>query len=276
MTPFPSGLKPTPHDHRDYDLLKTKKFGAVLPAFPESYSTDRFLWFPNQNEPCTLFTPPVPPLPYGCTDYTDSDLLADEDGKLFNPEDIENITHANANGGTDLRTSLSAAVKLHPDHPAYFAVKPDIPQGGYIDWFDAMRIAQTIGMNENRAVSVGTPWFPEFMNPVNGIISITDWSLTVPGTTIPRISWHNWAVKGWKTINGEVYLIGKPWLGAGYGDKGFAYFSRDVFNRLMSIPGTGAYVLDKLLPGETVQVVSSTTKQWLVSFFTNLFKQIGI
>lgn len=269
--PIKSGLTPTPHDSRDYDLFKTKKLGGIIPAFPDNYSTDANLWMPDQNAVNPLFTPPVPSLPEGCSDYTQTDLCMDEDGVLYNPMDIENITHANANGGTDLRTSLNAVLKLRKNHPAYFNIQPDIQKGGVIDWFDAMRLAQTLGKMENRAVSVGTPWFPEFMHPVKGIIPTPNWSLTVPGTSISRVSWHNWAIKGWKTINGQVYLIGKPWIGKDYGDGGYCYFSRSVFNQLMSINGTAAFTLDKLLPNEKPETVDSSVKQWLVSFFTRLF-----
>lgn len=255
-----SGLKPTPHDYRDYDLLKTKKLGGI-PAFPENYCTDVGLWTPNQNADEQYF---------GCTNYTQTDLLIDEDRKLYNPMELENITHANANGGSDLRTSFQAVVKLHADHPTFFAVRPDIDRGGVIDWFDAMRVAMIIGKPENRAVSVGTPWFPEFSHPIEGIIyAFLNWALN-------RASWHNWAVKGWKTINGETYLICKPWLGNKYGDKGFSYFNRADFNRLMSINGTAAFTLDKLMPGEVPERVSSNVAQLLVSFFTNLFKSLGL
>lgn len=264
---MPRGAKPTRHDHRDFDFLKSKKFGGLYPEFPENYSTEAGLWNPSQDEGCDLFTPPVPPMPYGCTDYAQTDLLIDEDRKLYNPMDLENTTHANANGGSDLRTSFKAVVKLHPDHPQFFNIKPS----GVLDWTDALRIAMVLGKLENRAVSVGSPWFPEFMVAPQGIIPEPDWSLTIKGTTLSRITWHDWNVKGWKTMNGEVYLIMKPWIGTQWGDNGFGYISRPVFNKLMSIGGTVAFTLDKLLPGEQPQAIDSTIKQWLVSFFANLF-----
>lgn len=251
-----SGLLPTPNDTRDFDLIKTKKLGGVWPSLPDEYNTDAGLWMPDQN---------ADGQPYGCTNYAQTDLLIDEDKKLYNPMDLENITHANANGGTDLRTSFKAVVKLHPDHPEYFAVKPDLNQGGVLDWFDAVRVALTLGKLENRAVSVGTPWYPEFMTPVQGIIQrFLNWALN-------RITWHNWNVKGWKTINGISYLIGKPWIGNKYGDKGFIYFDRATFNHLMNTPGTAAFTLDKLMPGEKPERIASTIDEWLSSIFYRLF-----
>ena len=251
-----SGLRPNKHDHRDYDFIKTKLGGLAPAVYPDNYSVDVGLWVPNQELPQTFPTFSVPALPEGCTDYAQTDLCVDEDRQLYNPMDIENITHANANGGTDLRTSLNAVIYLRKtQHPTYFAIKPT----NYIDWFDAVRLAMIVGRPEGRAVSVGTPWFPEFMVYGQGIVGTPSWNLTLA-------SWHNWVVCGWKTINGQVYLVGKPWCGTQFGDNGFCYFSRDIFNHLMQVNGTAAYTLDKLLPGETPQTVDSTTTQWITSF----------
>lgn len=268
-SPIKSGTQPTRHDHRDFDFFKTKKFGGTIPQLPDNYSTDAGLWMPDQNEANALFTPIVPPLPEGCTDYAGSDALADEDKKLFNPMDLENVTHANANGGTAIRTMLNAVVKLHPDHPTYFNVQPDIQKGGYLDWFDACRVAQILGKLEGRAVIVGSPWYPEFMNPIMGIIqSVINWLLS-------RASWHCWNVKGWTTIHGIIYLVAKPWIGPDYGDKGYSYFSRELFNQLMATDGAVAYTLDKLMPGETPQHIDSTIDQWLTSIFWRLIGVIS-
>lgn len=268
-----NGTRPTKHDHRDFDFIKSKKLGTTtVVTYPDNYSTDAGLWMPDQRATNPLFTPNVPPLPFGCTDYAQTDLCIDEDGELYNPAYLENITHANDNGGCDLRVSLNAVIKngmldmsgnvVHRGwHPAYFNIKPRLPE---LDWFDAIRLAMIVGQSEKRAVSVGTPWFPEFMSPVNGILPIPSWNLQT-------VSWHNLNMKGWKTIDGQPYLIGKAWIGKEYGDKGFCYVSRPLFNCLMAIPGTAAFTLDKLLPGETAQTIDSTTIQWLISFIRQLF-----
>ncbi len=264
MSTLKSGLRPIKHDHRDFDYFKSKKLGAVISsfpaAFPDSYNTDAKLWIPNQNAGSTLFTPPVPPMPYGCTNYTQSDLCADEDKKLYSPLLLENITHANANGGSDLRTSLNAATKNIPGHPAYFNIRPS----GAIDWFDAIRLAMISASSENRSVSIGSPWFPEFTEAEDVVPMPSSWSLS-------RASWHNYAIKGWKSINGQPFLIVKPWLGQGYADAGFSYFSRTLFNALMNISGSAAFTIDKLIPGEEVQKVDSTIVQWIVSYVRFLF-----
>lgn len=266
-----SGLKKTRRDWRDYDYLKTKKFGGVLPNLPASYNVDAKLWTPNQETGSDLFNPHVPPMPYGCTNYTQTDLCIDEDGRLYNPWYLESITHANESGGTDLRTSLEAVVNngmedvggvlVKGQHQAYFNVKA---QGG-IDWFTAVQLAMFSTSDERRAVSVGTPWYPSFFPDRSGIVAApNDW--TAHGAT-----WHNWAIKGWKSINGVTYLIGKPWLGADYGDEGFGYFSREIFNALMNIRGTCAFTIDKLLEGEEAKKVDMNIVDTIVSFIRNLF-----
>ncbi len=258
-----SGTRPNKHDGRDYSFFKTKKLGGTY-YFPDFYSTEAGLWTPNQNDGTDLFVPRVPSMPWGCTNYSQSDLLVDEDKRLYNPMDLENITHANANGGAQLRDSLKAVVKLHPDHPAFFNVQPDLRDGGYLDWFDSVRVAIILGKTEGRAVSVGTPWFYDFLSTNNGVIKpFLNWAIN-------GVSWHNWVVKGWKTIDGKPYLIGKPWLGPTYGDGGFCYMDRVTFNRLMSIPGTVAFILDKLLPNENPKKIDSTVAQWVTALFAKI------
>lgn len=255
-----SGLRKTKHDWRDLDYFKTKRFGASPPSFKDEYNTDQKLWTPDQRIPCTNFIPNVPALPYGCTSYAQSDLIADEDGQLYNPLDLENITHANANGGTDLRTALAAVTTIHKDkHPTYFNVRTQ----GNLDAFDTVRLAMAVATDERRGVSVGTPWFPEMCTTDSfNRIYVQDYDTR-------RASWHNWAIKGWTTINGSPHLRCKPWLGSGYGQQGVAYMPREVFNRLMSISGTAAFTIDKLLPGESPQKIDSNAIQFIISLIRN-------
>lgn len=264
------GLKKHIHDRRDYDYFKTKRLQGIVPAFPKELNIDDRLWMPDQNAGFPMFVPTVPPQPYGCTNVTTCDMLGTEDGVLYNPQDVENYTHANANGGIDLRTAAKAGVALHgKDHPAFFWVKPDIKQGGYTDWFDAIRLAIVIGLNEKRKVSIGTSWHSGFENVgKDGLIS--DSMLTTP-----VVGGHDWAGVGWVEKD-ETRLICKSWQGESYGDVGYCYFTRNQFNKLMDEWATSAFVYDKLLPGEQPIVISSTTKQWLVSFFTQLIAKIGL
>lgn len=254
-----SGLRPTKKDARDYDLIKS--FGAVSPpSFPESYSVENGLWCPNQNAPEPIFGNPA--LPYGCTDYTQADLCADDDKALYNPIHMEDFTHANAKGGLDLREALDAARKVY-SRTAYYNIKP----AGSIDAFDAVRLAMySVSTEERRSVSVGSPWFYQFGGiKEGGIMPVPD------DYNLIYATWHNWKVSGWKTINGSPYLICKSWQGATYGDNGFAYISRPLFNTLMGIRGSVAFTLTNMTP-DSVQTVDMGFVSYLVSIIRNLLQ----
>lgn len=81
-------------------------------------------------------------------------------------------------------------------------------------------------------ISVATPWY--WGNADRSGI------LPMPKDLDRDFSWHNWAIKGQKTINGIPYIIGKPWQGSDYGDNGWVYLSDDVFNAIMGVPGSAA------------------------------------
>ncbi len=287
-----SGLRPSKHDHRDYDYFKSKKMGATsVPPFATEYNVDAGLWVPSQEAGSPLFNPHVPSMPWGCTNYGQTDLCIDEDRKLYNPAYLESFTHANAKGGLEVRESLQAVVDhgmqdvagnlVKGQHQEYFNIKAS----GAIDWFDAMRLAMISTSSEKRGISVGTPWFAEFAT-ANGTSVVRkpdgtiEYGVGGPKTgiiTMPTyfgldgVPWHNWGIKGWKTINGELYLIGKPWMGPEFGDKGFCYFSRPLFNAIMNIRGSVAFTIDKLMPGEEAVPIDSNIIEWIGSLIRNLF-----
>lgn len=250
------GLKKIRKDREDYDFLKSHKFGGVAPTLPDNFFTDAGLWIPNQDLPQPQFGG-IPALPYGCTDYTQADLCADEDKELKNPMLLEAVTHANANGGADIRVALTAAKKIF-GRTQYFNVR----SSGIIDWFDAIRLATYSSQPEIRSVSIGIPWFPEFsQTPSSGI-------MPTPVFDVMDASWHNAKIAGWKTIGGSQYLVVKPWIGDQFADKGFCYMSRELCNALMNINGTGAFTLSEVPLGQ-VQTVSLSLLQDLVSRITN-------
>jgi len=253
-----SGLKPLSYDRRDYDLLKT--FGATAPAqFPDAYSVENGLWTPNQSDGGDpIFG--LPPMPYGCTNYTQADCCADDDQHLHNPMLMENVTHANARGGVEMREALNAAKKVY-GRTAYFRITATHP----LDMFDAIRLGLLSTKEEGRSASVGTPWFFEWTAPKNGI-------LPIPASfSVQNVAWHNWKIAGWKTINGVPYLIGKPWCGKNYGDKGFIYMSRELCNAVFGIPGSCAFTMTKLT-GIEPQRVDLEVVQWIVSLIRRVFK----
>lgn len=258
------GTKPTRVDHRDYSA-KSLKFGAAVP-FPPAYNTDAGLTMPNQDMVNDFFKPPVPALPYGCTDYAVSEVATD----LFmptatlpgslpdNPLSVENSTHANANGGADVRTALMAGVRLGW-FTGIFAIEALDGQ----DMFDAIRDAMLSGGTEKRSVSVGTKWFADFETvDASGLLQLPDF-------TDPNFTWHNWKICGWKIVNDQVYLVGKTWQGPTYGDKGLVYFSRQLINTLLAVPGSVAFTATTgTLP--PISTISVTWLQWIISYARSL------
>lgn len=248
------GTKPTKVSHKDYSH---RSFGAIRVPFPPEYNTDAGLDMPDQN---------AQGLEFGCTDETQSqltnDLVQKED---TNPWQLEAITHANRLGGYDVRDALTWCLPPDPLHPkrlgwitGFFNIEA-IGQ----DMFDAVRTAMVSGATEKRSVSVGTKWFPVFENvDTTGI-------LQMPNFSDSNYTWHNWKICGWKTINDQVYLIGKSWQGPQYGDKGYCYFSRPLFNQLMAVKGSVAFTATKgVLP--PISTISVTWLQWLLSWGRNL------
>lgn len=264
LTNLPNGLKKIQTDKRDFDHHKS--FGTVgynTATLPTDYSADAGLWTPDQNAMGG---------PLACTGFTQADLCADEDLTIYDPLDLyHNTPPHNDSEGRDIRDSLSTVCNVgvrkyltnDPDgnrRTAYFNVKPS----SLLDPFDAVRVAMYTSKDEHRSVSVGTPWFSIFNSPIAGIISAPPsytWTSDVPG--------HNWKVCGWKTINGIPYLIAKPMVGASYGINGFSYFSREIFNNLLKIYGTGAFTVTKLTTG-SVQTIDFTMIQAIVGFIRSL------
>lgn len=256
-----SGLRPTPTDHRDFDYVKS--FGNALPPrFPENYSVENGLWVPDQNEANVTPSFTVQPQPYGCTNFTCADIAADDDGKLYDPTVQENITHANAKGGCDMRTAVDASRKAY-GRTRYFNVKPS----GIIDPFDAVRLAMYSASNdEKRSVAVGSPWFYQFTSAGR------DGVVPVPDTFDTRYAtWHAWKIAGWKTINGQPYLISKSWQGENVGDNGFLYFSRPLFNSIMAISGSVAYTMTNM-PIDQVETIDVNVVQLIVSLIRQFFR----
>lgn len=244
------GTQPTKLSHKDYDFHKT--FGSIVftnkdahvipPSFEPEYLTDAGLDMPDQD---------AMGLPFGCTDVTQAELCIDETLEMVSPFDLEKVTHANALGGFDIRASLDAARKLGW-FDAFFNIRH--PQ---LDMFDSIRLAMCSGAPEKRSVSVGTPWFKEWQGYQGMVMPNPDLNQTL---TV----WHNWSIKGWKSINGVSMLIGKSWQGDKVGDKGFQYFPREVINSIFSVSGTVAFTATQVKPAN-IQTVDLPLLQWIWS-----------
>lgn len=227
------GVLPNRYDKRDYSHERT--FGAVdLKVLPDNYNADLGLWFPDQEEDG---------LPNGCTGYTQTATAANENGEWYDPrytyEQTLTIANLPPNSPCQLRDSFKETrtfgVKRKDGttfiRGAYF----DVDKVG--DYFDGARNALWLNQFNKRTLSCASPWFREWLSPIKGILPAPSryvWNSNTPG--------HNYEICGWKTIAGKPYLIIKPWIGKGYGDGGYAYVSRETFNKTMNISGTALYI----------------------------------
>lgn len=263
------GGKPTRLDRRDFDFFKSHGFGALtaVPNLPDEFNTDAGFWMPDQQVTQTYAVPGFPDLTVpamfeGCTDWATADICVDQDKKLYNPLDIENITHANANGGGDLRTALKAAVQL-----GWIKQFFNIQANGILDWLDAFKVAQYSAQPEIRSLTIGTKWYKEFNSVgIDGILPIPT------NFNDPHATWHDWAGKGWVIKNGVTYLKCKPWEGSSYGDNGFVYISRELINALMNIKGTAAFTSSDL-PKEDIVTIGSVWVQNIVNFVLSILSK---
>lgn len=265
----PSGLcKIAPH-RKDYSLIHT--FGAFpVNGLPDQFSIYDGRIIPDQRYDDTRFEPPVRPLPMGCTGESQTFDAGIQDGAVYRPDDFYDHTPPGRDGeGRDMRASLDTAksygfrsdLATEPTgkRVAYF----NCYGSGKIDDTDAVRIALWINQHEKRSVSVGSWWYPEFMD--------TKSTMPVPSFRTSEGSLHNYIITGWRTRNGEVELEVIPWLGMFWGKKGLGYMPRPIFNALMAQPWTGAFTMTKM-PGETpIPVGVQAYIDHLVYFIRNLF-----
>lgn len=195
---------------------------------------------------------------HNCTDYTQADLHNDIIGTLkANPYTLEEITKASERGGLSIRESLKAARKLGWISN-FFTLKAYAP----LDYFDTIRYAMTAGIPEKRSVSWGTPWYLEWENAAQNKNPI----MPAPKDYNPvGLAWHNSKFSGWRTINGVVFLINKSWQGDQVGDRGWLYFSREVVNATMAIPGTVAYTSTAMGTSAKIKTVDIGIVEWLMS-----------
>lgn len=279
-----NGARRTKLKHTDYDFLKSHRFGiAQKPKIPDEYLADAGLTMPNQLETDSSYTPPVPIMPTGCTDYAQSELYCDLYNMRVSPTLLENVTHANAKGGIDIRTSMDAclpASSTHPERLGWFGQYFNIRASGVFDFFDAFRLAQVVGISvaENRSITWGTPWFPSWEQALLNGKSImpmpTSGELAAArdpyDTTLP---WHDSKLDGWTRIDGVLVYRDKSWQGNAVGDKGFVYFPREVINMVMSITGTVGYTASKNKDIANPITVDLPLLQWIVSVLRQMIQR---
>lgn len=261
------GTRPTTLDRRDYSFHGT--FGTInadlIAKLPTAYNVDAGLTMPDQNADGN---------PYSCTAYTTCDLGTDQDKVIYSPEYTYMKTLVMQNlppetNGSDIRPALKSAkvYGLLPkaskpvildgkgeDFTAQVSVWPlgldaisgllehrkgdyfNVYDDGGLDWYDSFKSALWINRDDKRGISLGTPWL--WNSAPRGFL--TEY-FTYNGPS--SVGWHNWKICGWKVIDGQEYLIGKPWCGRNYGDNGFVYVSRATINKVMAIRGSVAFTL---------------------------------
>ena len=108
----------------------------------------------------------------------------------------------------------------------------------------------------------------------DGIVPKTEITLE---RAVSGVGWHNWAIKGWKTMGGEPYLIGKAWGGKTLGENGWLYFDRETINKVLAIEGTGAFTLAE--EGNRFVFLLGTMPEsspWLLPYLPSLVKLFTI
>lgn len=265
------GIKKVQWDNRDYDHLRS--FGLTTfdaTTLPPEFNVDAGFGVPNQNEPNPTFG--IPALFWGCTGYTQTELCQDEDLKLYNPRYTYNKTYPyNEDTGRQIRDSLKVVCKeaglkdINGDYGVPRRAYYNVEQAGKIDYFDAVRIAMWVNQAEHRSVSLAIPWYSAWQFPANGVLPIPEDFRWIPGV----VPGHNAKIAGWKTIDNKLYLVCKPWQGKDFGDKGYVYFSRELFNAVLNIGGTGAFTVAPKTDG--TQPVQRNVIEALVDFVRSLF-----
>lgn len=267
-----NGLHKIAPDRRDHSLIPT--FGATpfdVQGLPENFSNYDGREIPNQNSLDSRFSPPIPPLPFGCTGETGTFDSGIQDSSVYRP-DIPYLGTKpfTKDTGREMRDSLATLKRkamlltqqgeAGPVRTEYF----NCYGSSKISDFNAARIALWINQNEKRGVWVGSFWYPEFSHPQDGI-------LPTPSFDTEMASLHCWLITGWKTIAGKLYLEGVSWQGKDYGDKGLHYLSEELYDALMQQPYTGAFTITKVTGLTPISVGYKAVIDHLVYFIMNLF-----
>lgn len=292
-----SGTRPNRIDHRDYDFVKShrkhllRKFGSTTPTFPTEYLCDYLGNTRNQNINDTTFTPQVTAEPEGCTNFAQAGLANDieQGATIFRPDTLEALSHANADGGTDVRTSLNLA----SNEPLnWFAQFFNVIAHAPLDYFDTFRLAIFSGAPEKRSISWGTPWFPSWEAACQGtnIVYNADGTYTtsagdnvkkflMPVPTAVELAaiaanpgvfpWHNHKLDGWAPNNGSPVLRDESWQGTDAGVNGYIGFDRATVNTVMQIPGTVAFTATRT-GIDNPKTIDVSVIQYIVSFIRNL------
>jgi hypothetical protein len=186
----------------------------------------------------------------GCTNYSQTKLARILGVTVATPQAAEAVTHANANGGFGILASIDTIIsKL-----GWFKWRFVIQATGMLDYFDACRLAQLNGIEEQRAISIGTPWFPSWEQAALSGTKIlpmpTAAELLQAHNNPTSLPWHNYVGDGWSqnfpNSNGLLLYRLDSWQGA----VDYLYMERATFNVVMDLYGTVQAVPTNIQPPE--------------------------
>ena len=267
-----SGLLKIKPDRRDFSLLHS--FSATVAdvqSLPANFSIFDGRIIPNQELPDTRFNPPIPPLFYGCVGETAAFDSGIQDGVTYRPDTpyLQTAPFDNTTGRdirTVLQTLIDKPVLITPDgtvgqkRTAYF----NVYGANNITDFDAARIGTYINQNEKQGVWCGTYWYPEFEQPIEGV-------LPSPSFDTSKASMHCHLITGWKTINGQVCLEDISWQGMDYANAGIDYITEPVYNALLEQPFTGSFRITKMPSGGAIPIGMTAWVDHVVAYVRQLF-----
>lgn len=257
-----SGTRPAKHIYKEKKFHK--HFGSVSTANIPDFNLDAGLTMPDQNADGGG---------YECVGYTIADILTDYFKVPFSPDFSYAAARYIAGDGPEGTPGTSFHAGIHGAvafggllaSQADFTAKEKGEQfvSDWNNWSDEDRksaiqyiqngIYNVLGNGDafdsilsalwvNKVgISVGTAWYEEWYQMVPSGITATP---KMPHVT-NNLSWHNYSIKGKKTIGGIPYLIIKPWQGTARGDGGYMYFSRETINTVLSVHGSGAVTISK-------------------------------
>ena len=260
-----------PHK-KDYSFIPS--FGATAfdtSGLPANFSVYGGQLIPDQDSPDTRFVPPIPPLPMGCTGEATTFIGNIEDTNLYNPQSTYLQTPPGTlNTGRDVRDALQSTIDIgYQDAHGVVGYKRlayfNVYGTNTISDYDAAKIAIWLNQNEKRAVSVGSWFYPEWVEKTS-----QDGILCTPSFNTQNATLHNWIITGWKTINGVEYLEMIPWIGMQWGNNGIGYVSREIFNALMAQPYTAMFTLTKETSNAPIPVGWQAITDHFVYYFRNL------
>ncbi len=203
---------------------------ASYPEFPAEFLVDKTGWFPDQN---------IEGEPNGCTNYSQTKLARILGITNATPQALEDVTNANKLGGFGVLASIDAARKVLN----WFSWRYTIQTTGILDYFDAFRLAQVSGLPEQRAISIGTPWFFTWEQAALSGTKIlpmpTQNEIQQAKTNPNSLSWHNYVADGFS--QNFPIAPGKPLyrLESHQGPQvDYLYIDRATLNVVMDIYGT--------------------------------------